>query len=132
MKRAAHILLVLFAACASESHPQLHQPASLEIVNQSQYVLTAVLRSLTPDYRAPDSEALGSLALGAQLVLHGSGRWFVTVEHEKYSGGPQVALTTGEALILSDDEGYLLGVLDQSFRLESAPLVPPTTTSTGS
>jgi hypothetical protein len=120
------VLLTLLTACSGteNTHPPGAGPASLLIMNESQFDLLEVRKTLSAEYQGASNLADGPLPVNSSFVSHGSGAWWVTVFRIRYQGGPVVALTTTEPLELTDGTGYELIVFDESFRLEWSDYVP--------
>jgi hypothetical protein len=122
--KSAALASMLLAACGAEGTHVQGGPASLLIMNESQFDLLEVRKTTGANYQGAANLAGGTLPVNASFVSHGSGDWWVTVLRIRYEGGPIVALTTKEPLELEDGNGYELIVFDESFRLEPSDLVP--------
>jgi hypothetical protein len=116
--------MLFLGACGADHSQYQSGPASLLIMNESQFDLLEVRKTESANYQDAANLAGGTLAVNASFVSHGSGEWWVTVLRIHYEGGPIVALTTQEPLELEDGDGYELIVFDQSFRLEPSTYVP--------
>jgi hypothetical protein len=110
---------ILFAGCASANTPPMPgPPASMTIVNQSQFDLEELRISTSESYVGVKNVYPGVMKQNAELVFYGSGSWYVTTLRVKYDGGPLLAFTTSESLDLQNDRGYELQIFDQSFRFK--------------
>jgi len=123
------VIALITTACGSDIGPE-PGPASLVIENNSQYVLHEIRMHETESYADAPKLNVEPLEIGVSLVHHETGTFFVTVMREKFAGGEDVALTTQFPIQLLGDNGYRLQVFDQSFRLDPAPLIKTSSTST--
>ncbi|MCC7384913.1 MAG: hypothetical protein IT384_23900 [Deltaproteobacteria bacterium] len=132
----ACIGLLLAAACGDSSSPiPGERPASLRLINKSQFFLAELRLHDDLEYGTAANRMPEGMTIDQELLLHLQGAWYVTVFRERYRDGPTIALTTGEPIALAPERGYSLTIFDESFRLSDDRYVPPppapgTTTST--
>ncbi len=117
---------VALAACGAESErPPIARldegPASIVVKNRSQYVLNEVRFHRSESYSGADSILSEQLSIGGEVVVRGTGWWYVTALREKNYGGPLRAYTTESPLGVAEGAGYTLMVYDEQFRLKQEP-----------
>jgi hypothetical protein len=122
---ALFLLAALGGGCGDVGPPPPGPgPASLRVENQSQFILQELRIHTGASYADAPNLLDQGMPIGASMLRHGSGSFFVTVFRERFLGGPVLALTTGTPIELFDGQGYQLLVFDESFRLNDAPYVP--------
>ena len=129
MRRWTLVALLVLAACDSDGQAPPRGPASVTIVNQSQYELRELRVHEAASYNDAKNMLDSMMGVGESVVLHRSGEFFVTVFREKNRGGEVLAFTTGRPLNCADGTGYKLNVFDEAFRLENATWVKSSTTT---
>lgn len=124
MRRLLGCLLIL--GCGADANPPPVEAGAVRVTNGSQYDLQQLRIHRTLDYLSINNLLETEAAPDEDLVVfYGEGGWYFTVIRERYLGGPPIALTTQEPVVLERAKGYLLTVFDQSFRVEQRPWIAP-------
>lgn len=121
----AAALLAVWAGCGIDDAAPPGPPpeagvASVRIVNRGQKALSMFSAHLDAEHLNPDYP-MGHLDRRGEQLFYESGAWHFTMVRARYLGGPEVALTTERPVVLVPQNGYLVELLDQAFRIREIP-----------